>query len=31
MSYPPILLWSDSQFYSPYVMSVYVALREKVC
>ncbi|MBD8105744.1 glutathione transferase [Erwinia persicina] len=29
MSYPPILLWSDSQFYSPYVMSVYVALREK--
>ncbi|MBD8163633.1 glutathione transferase [Erwinia persicina] len=29
MSYPPILLWSDSRFFSPYVMSVYVALREK--
>ncbi len=25
----PITLWSDSDFYSPYVMSVYVALQEK--
>lgn len=24
-----ITLWSDAQFYSPYVMSVYVALQEK--
>ncbi|ADO47684.1 glutathione transferase [[Enterobacter] lignolyticus] len=29
MSRPVITLWSDSQFYSPYVMSVYVALQEK--
>lgn len=29
MPYPTILLWSDSRFFSPYVMSVYVALREK--
>lgn len=29
MSYPTILLWSDSSFFSPYVMSVYVALSEK--
>ncbi|MTD28709.1 glutathione transferase [Erwinia sorbitola] len=29
MSYPTILLWSDSNFFSPYVMSVYVALSEK--
>ncbi|MEN5014806.1 glutathione transferase [Erwinia sp. Eh17-17] len=29
MSYPAIQLWSDSRFFSPYVMSVYVALSEK--
>ncbi|WP_434669943.1 glutathione transferase [Klebsiella sp. B345] len=29
MSQPVITLWSDSQFFSPYVMSVYVALQEK--
>lgn len=29
MSYPSIQLWSDSSFFSPYVMSVYVALSEK--
>jgi len=29
MRYPTILLWSDSSFFSPYVMSVYVALSEK--
>ncbi len=29
MSQPVITLWSDSRFFSPYVMSVYVALQEK--
>jgi glutathione S-transferase len=29
MTRPVITLWSDAQFYSPYVMSVYVALQEK--
>ncbi|MGL5697873.1 MAG: glutathione transferase [Kluyvera sp.] len=29
MSQPVITLWSDSYFFSPYVMSVYVALQEK--
>ncbi|KGD82919.1 glutathione S-transferase [Pantoea sp. PNA 14-12] len=29
MNYPSITLWSDSSFFSPYVMSVYVALTEK--
>ncbi|CCG87848.1 glutathione transferase [Erwinia piriflorinigrans] len=29
MRYPPIVLWSDAHFFSPYVMSVYVALSEK--
>ena len=29
MSRPVITLWSDANFYSPYVMSVYVALQEK--
>lgn len=29
MSQPVITLWSDSDFFSPYVMSVYVALKEK--
>lgn len=29
MNYPSITLWSDTCFYSPYVMSVYVALSEK--
>ncbi|WP_130830872.1 glutathione transferase [[Erwinia] mediterraneensis] len=29
MNYPGITLWSDSSFFSPYVMSVYVALTEK--
>lgn len=29
MSKPAITLWSDANFFSPYVMSVYVALREK--
>lgn len=29
MSQPVIILWSDSDFFSPYVMSVYVALKEK--
>lgn len=29
MSQPAITLWSDSDFFSPYVMSVYVALQEK--
>jgi len=29
MQYPAIKLWSDAHCYSPYVMSVYVALREK--
>jgi len=29
MSEPAITLWSDADYYSPYVMSVYVALAEK--
>jgi glutathione S-transferase len=29
MSKPVITLWSDANFFSPYVMSVYVALQEK--
>ncbi|MDN6110760.1 MAG: glutathione S-transferase, partial [Enterobacterales bacterium] len=29
MSQPKITLYSDSHFFSPYVMSVYVALKEK--
>lgn len=29
MSKPEITLWSDSNFFSPYVLSVYVALQEK--
>lgn len=29
MNQPVITLWSDAQFFSPYVMSVYVALAEK--
>lgn len=29
MNQPAITLWSDSNFFSPYVMSVYVALAEK--
>lgn len=29
MSQPAITLWSDANFFSPYVMSVYVALQEK--
>ncbi|MCS6038445.1 glutathione S-transferase N-terminal domain-containing protein [Klebsiella pneumoniae subsp. pneumoniae] len=29
MSQPVITLWSDADFFSPYVMSVYVALQEK--
>lgn len=29
MSQPIITLWSDSQYYSPWVLSVYVALQEK--
>ncbi|MDA8480589.1 glutathione transferase [Citrobacter sp. Awk 4] len=29
MSKPAITLWSDANFFSPYVMSVYVALQEK--
>jgi len=29
MSYPALVLWSDASFFSPYVMSVYVALSEK--
>lgn len=29
MNYPSIILWSDSSFFSPYVMSAYVALTEK--
>ena len=28
MSQPVITLWSDADFFSPYVMSVYVALQE---
>ncbi|AST80777.1 TPA: glutathione transferase [Citrobacter freundii] len=29
MSKPNITLWSDANFFSPYVLSVYVALQEK--
>lgn len=29
MEQPVITLWSDAHFHSPYVMSVYVALKEK--
>ena len=29
MSQPVITLWSDGDFFSPYVMSVYVALQDK--
>lgn len=29
MSQPTITLWSDANYFSPYVMSVYVALAEK--
>ena len=29
MSEPAITLWSDSNFFSPYVMAVFVALHEK--
>ncbi|MCP6547966.1 glutathione S-transferase, partial [Klebsiella pneumoniae] len=29
MSPPVITLWSDADFFSQYVMSVYVALQEK--
>lgn len=29
MPLPKITLWTDAEFYSPYAMSVYVALREK--
>ena len=29
MNQPAITLWSDANFYSPYVMSAYVALAEK--
>ena len=29
MSQPSVTLWSDANFYSPYVMSVFVALTEK--
>ncbi len=29
MSLPAITLWSDSRFFSPYVFSVFVALKEK--
>ncbi|MDZ7277829.1 glutathione transferase [Pantoea eucrina] len=29
MHYPSITLWSDASFFSPYAMSVYVALTEK--
>ena len=29
MSKPEITLWSDANFFSPYVLSVYVALQEK--
>ncbi|WP_061709836.1 glutathione transferase [Pseudenterobacter timonensis] len=29
MSQPAITLWSDASYFSPYVMSVYVALAEK--
>lgn len=29
MNYPNVTLWSDASFFSPYAMSVYVALTEK--
>lgn len=29
MNYPNMTLWSDASFFSPYAMSVYVALTEK--
>ena len=29
MTTPAITLWSDANYFSPYVMSVYVALQEK--
>ena len=29
MSKSAITLWSDANFFSPYVLSVYVALQEK--
>ncbi|OON37092.1 glutathione S-transferase [Izhakiella australiensis] len=29
MNYPTVTLWSDGCYFSPYVMSVYVALSEK--
>lgn len=29
MSQPAITLWSDANYFSPYVLSVYVALKEK--
>ncbi len=29
MNQPVITLWSDANFFSPYVMSVYVALAQK--
>ncbi len=29
MNFPPITLWSDASFFSPYVLSAYVALTEK--
>ena len=29
MSKPNITLWSDANFFSPYVLSAYVALQEK--
>ena len=29
MSKPTITLWSDANYFSPYVLSVYVALQEK--
>lgn len=29
MNYPNVMLWSDACFFSPYVMSVFVALSEK--
>lgn len=29
MSQPAITLWSDASYFSPYVLSVYVALKEK--
>ena len=29
MNQPVITLWSDADFFSPYVLSAYVALAEK--